>query len=122
MRIGRSGVTSDGRGHVAPEHLLVVDDLHAPAAQDVGRPDHERIADPLGDRQGLVEVAGHADSGMGMPSFSIILRKRSRSSARSIVSGEVPRILTPASASSPAMFSGVWPPNWTMTPSGFSFS
>ena len=31
-------------------------------------------------------------------------------------------ILTPARASSLARFSGVWPPNWTMTPSGFSFS
>ena len=40
------------------------------------------------------------DSGMGMPSFCMILRKRSRSSARSMVSGVVPRICTPASASS----------------------
>jgi hypothetical protein len=37
------------------------------------------------------------------------LAERSRSSARSMARGEVPRILTPASASSRAMFSGVWP-------------
>ena len=54
---------------------------------------------------------------MGMPIFSIILRKRSRSSARSMTLTGVPRMRTPAAASSPAMFSGVWPPNCTMTPS-----
>jgi hypothetical protein len=42
--------------------------------------------------------------------------KRSRSSARSIMSGEVPRIGMPAFSSASASFSGVWPPNWTMTP------
>ena len=40
------------------------------------------------------------DSGMGIPSFSIIWRNRSRSSARSIVSGDVPIIFTPSFASS----------------------
>ncbi len=47
------------------------------------------------------------DSGIGMPIRSIIFRKRSRSSARSMVSGDVPMIGTPAAASSAAMFSGV---------------
>ena len=42
--------------------------------------------------------------------------KRSRSSARSMASGEVPRIGTPASSSGRASLSGVWPPNCTMTP------
>ena len=32
------------------------------------------------------------------------------------MSGEVPRIGTFASCSAAASFSGVWPPNWTMTP------
>ena len=40
-----------------------------------------------------------------------------RSSARSIASGEVPRIGISARSSAAASFSGVWPPNWTMTPS-----
>ena len=39
-----------------------------------------------------------------------------------MASGEVPRIGTPARISGTARFSGVWPPNCTMTPSGFSFS
>jgi len=39
--------------------------------------------------------------------------KRSRSSARSIESGDVPRILTSARCSASASFSGVWPPNCT---------
>ena len=42
--------------------------------------------------------------------------KRSRSSARSMASGEVPRIGTPAASSGFASLSGVWPPNWTITP------
>ena len=41
------------------------------------------------------------------------LAKRSRSSARSMASGDVPRICTPASCSASARFSGVWPPNCT---------
>ena len=48
--------------------------------------------------------------------------KRSRSSASSIESTDVPRILQPASWSPRAMLSGVCPPNWTITPIGFSAS
>ena len=61
-------------------------------------------------------------SAMGIPSSSITPRNRSRSSARSIVSGVVPRIATPACSSSRAMFRGVCPPNWQMIPIGFSFA
>ena len=43
--------------------------------------------------------------------------KRSRSSARSIASGEVPRIGISARSNAAASFSGVCPPNCTMTPS-----
>jgi carbamoyl-phosphate synthase large subunit len=46
----------------------------------------------------------------------------SRSSARSMESGEVPRMGTPSRKSGTARLSGVWPPNCTMTPSGFSCS
>jgi hypothetical protein len=53
-------------------------------------------------------------------SFASTSSKRSRSSARSIESGVVPRIGTPARSSGTARRSGVWPPNCTMTPSGFS--
>ena len=48
--------------------------------------------------------------------------KRSRSSARSMASGLVPMMGTPASASAFASLSGVWPPSVTTTPSGFSTS
>ena len=61
-------------------------------------------------------------SGCLMSSLLINLEKRSRSSARSILSGEVPMIGTPARSKGSASLSGVWPPNWTMTPSGLSWS
>ena len=49
-------------------------------------------------------------SGIGMPSWSIILRNKSRSSAMSIESMLVPRILSPSSERARAMFSGeiIW--------------
>jgi len=56
------------------------------------------------------------------PSSTMSALKRWRSSARSIASGEVPRIGTPASRSGTASFSGVCPPNCTITPSGRSRS
>ena len=52
----------------------------------------------------------------------MLFRSRCRSSARSMASGEVPMMGTPRLASGPARFSGVWPPNCTITPSGFSRS
>ena len=60
--------------------------------------------------------------GWRRPSWVRSAAKRSRSSARSMASGEVPMIGTPAVSRGTASFSGVCPPNWTMTPSGFSFS
>jgi hypothetical protein len=53
------------------------------------------------------KVLAMPEAGMGMPNFSIIFLKRSRSSAMSIVSGEVPMMRTPAWASCRAMFRGV---------------
>ncbi len=38
------------------------------------------------------------------------------------MSGEVPMIGTPLASRSSASFSGVWPPYWTITPTGFSSS
>ena len=40
----------------------------------------------------------------------------------SMLSGEVPMIGTPACSKGTASFSGVWPPNWTITPLGRSVS
>ncbi len=61
-------------------------------------------------------------SGCGMPSSESKALKRFRSSARSIASGLVPRIVTPARWSGSASFKGVCPPNWITTPSGRSSS
>ena len=44
----------DGAADISAETRRVVDDLHRPAAQHIGRPDHHRIADILGDRLGLL--------------------------------------------------------------------
>jgi len=57
-----------------------------------------------------------------MFSSSSRLSNLSLSSARSISSTDVPRILMPARCSFPARLMGVCPPNCTITPSGFSFS
>ena len=62
------------------------------------------------------------DSGIGMPSLSMMAWNWSRSSAASMESTDVPSTLQPASLRPRARLSGVWPPNWTMTPSGFSAS
>ena len=55
-------------------------------------------------------------------SRSSMAEKSFRSSAISIERGEVPMIGTPASSSPFARFSGVCPPNCTITPHGFSWS
>ena len=44
--------------HVAPQVVLVVDDLHRPAAEHEARPDEHRVTDPLGDAPRLVHRAG----------------------------------------------------------------
>src|SRR5882762_8978321 len=54
----------------------------------------------------------------GIWSSSSSLPKRFRSSARSIDSGEVPMIGTPAAFRGSARFRGVCPPNCTITPTG----
>ena len=57
-------------------------------------------------------------AGCFSPSRSSKFLNFSRSSASSIVSTLVPMIGTPALARARARFSGVWPPNCTITPSG----
>ncbi len=55
-------------------------------------------------------------TGCFRPSRCTSCWNRWRSSARSMASGVVPRIGMPACDSALASFSGVWPPNCTMTP------
>ena len=95
-----------------------MDDLHRPAAEHVGRADHDRIADPRARsprpppaRWRCRSAAGAARAGAAAAGSAC------RSSARSIASGEVPRIGISARSSAFARLSGVWPPNCTMTPS-----
>ena len=108
---------------VAVDLGAVVDDFHAAAAEHVGRADDDRIADLVGDGAGFARRLGDAAVRAACSfSFSISALKRSRSSARSMASGEVPRIGTPASSSALASFSGVWPPNCTMTPLSVPFA
>ena len=59
-------------------------------------------------------------SGCASFSFSTTFDHSSRSSAASMASTLVPRIRMPAFSSPRASFNGVWPPNWTMAPIGFS--
>ncbi|CFP60530.1 Uncharacterised protein [Bordetella pertussis] len=58
--------------------------------------------------------------GWRRPSLFSSFWKRSRSSATSIDSGLVPMMDTPLASSARASFSGVWPPYWTIMPTGFS--
>ena len=50
----------DGGRHVIPQHRIVVNHLHAAAAQHVGGAHHHGIADAVGDFQGLVHGNSHA--------------------------------------------------------------
>ena len=65
-------------------------------------------------------VIAVAFSGCRNPSRSSNPLKSARSSARSIASGVVPKIFTPAAASPFASFNGVCPPSCTITPRGRS--
>ena len=106
-----------GVEQVGLQHALVMDDLHGAAAEHIGRAHDQREAELAGDEARLLDRIGDAVLRLrrGRASCSSFW-KRSRSSARSIMSGEVPRIGMPAFSSASASFSGVWPPNWTMTP------
>ena len=57
---GVGGAQVGGLGDVGLERGVVVDDLHPPAAQHVGRPDQHRIADGRGDLARLGEGRRHA--------------------------------------------------------------
>ena len=50
---------ADGAGHIDPHFIVVVDDLHAPAAQDVGGPHHYRVSDPCAGSQRSVDIRCH---------------------------------------------------------------
>ena len=49
----------------APQPVVVVDDLHGPPAEHVGRPHQRRVADAVDDGQGLVDGDGGAAGRLG---------------------------------------------------------
>ena len=57
----------DGLGHVAVERAGVVDDRHRPAAQNVGRPHHDRVADGAGRAPRFRARRGDAARRLGNP-------------------------------------------------------
>ncbi len=106
----------DGGGHVLADFCVVVGDDHGAAAEDVAGAHEDGVADAVGACRASSRLVAMAPSGCGMPRSTMSLPKRLRSSARSIDSGEVPMMGTPAAFSGRARFSGVWPPNWTIMP------
>ena len=108
----------DRGGDVMVELLGPVDHFHRPPAKHVARAQQHRIADPARDHDRLVAAPRKAVLGLACSfNLSTSLAKRSRSSARSMLSGLVPRIVYPAAWISSASLSGVCPPSWTITPS-----
>ena len=67
MRIGLLGRRLDGLLHVALEHLVVVDDLHGPAAEHEGRPHQDGVPDPVGDLEGVLVVRGRPVRRLAQP-------------------------------------------------------
>ena len=101
--------------HISYHAFRIIHNFHATAAQYVRRTHHNRITDLLGNLKCLIHiVTAIPDSGIGISSLSIIARNRSRSSARSITDGAVPRSSRRFSRSA-ARFSGVCPPNCAIT-------
>ena len=91
----------DRLAHVALQVTLLVHDFHRPPAQHVARAHHQRIADFL--RPGAAprpRCARCALGGWRRPSSCSSCWKRSRSSAASIMSGEVPMMGTPLASRS----------------------
>jgi len=103
----------DGVRHVSIERVDVVDDRHPAPAKDVRRPDHDRESDGRGRRRAPPGARLRAAAGCVISMLDKSGGDRFRSSARSIESGDVPRIATPACWSASASLSGVCPPNCT---------
>ncbi len=103
------------RRHGVLEPLVVVDDLHRPPAEHVGRAHEHRVADPVDDGARLGEAASRAagrlgdlePGAQGAPLLAVlgqVDRRRARCRGRA------------RPGARPASFSGVWPPRPTITP------
>jgi hypothetical protein len=76
--------------HGPSQALVVVDDLHGPAAEHVGGPHQHRVAHALADGERSVDVGRGAPAGWGISRRAHRAFHCSRSSARSIEVGLVP--------------------------------
>ena len=107
---------------VVGQALVRVDDLHRPATEDVGgRTSSGKPTSPAQSERLLDRAGGGVRRGLDVQPVE------QRAEAAAIL-GEVDRVDAraqqrhAASSSPAASFSGVWPPNWTITPSAASRS
>ena len=101
------------------QRFFVVNDLHRASAQNVRRPRQDRVADLTGDFYRLLNAAGRPVGRLrqfqGLDQFSELFAVFRQFDGGDTGSDD----RHPASCRRCAKFSGVWPPNCTMTPSGF---
>ena len=64
MRTGPIGVDDRRRRELADEVVGRVAEVDGEAADDERRPDDDRVADPLGERQRLLDAVGHPALGL----------------------------------------------------------
>ena len=114
MRTGRSGIDDRRRRELTDEVARASSEVDGEPADDERRPHDDRVADPLGERQRLLDAVGHAALGLrdaraGRGARRTASAPRPGRSPR----GRCPSSGTPAAASGAARLSGVWPPNAT---------
>ena len=120
MRIGRSVAehalgAERQLGERKPKSVVVVDDLHRPAAEHVARPQQRRVADAPDDGERLVHRAGRPPSGaVGCRAARRPPTRARGPRRRRWLLGLVPRMSS--AGRRPARRSGVWPPSETITP------
>ena len=112
----------DGEAHVMLQLAIGINNLHRAAAEHEGGPDQNRIAEPARRSSASASLVARPFGGCGMFSLFSIAANSLRSSAISMLCGEVPMMLTPFFCKPSARFSGVCPPNCAMAPQHFSRS
>ena len=112
-----------GIDHVLPQIVFIEHYFHSPAAEDVARPHHQ--GEPHVARQEHRRIRGACQRVGGL----FELEGRDQLLEPFAILGDIDAVGRRAydgragAASNPRdSFNGVWPPNCTITPSGFSFS